>query len=231
MKYRVKLFYMIFVMVLLVSCGVKQEKPFEPHEIVYYENFQGVQDFGNLSGISPEVEYSEEFGETTYLYVFNNEVEKKIVTYFYDSLEEGGYNQSEWLGNDSDDGDYSLFENGRIQVLVGYYLNEGLTKKLVVSMRQKYKSYTDFPDIPDFGDLSETELFDSDTTNGITSYFYNGQIAQQYSKYIEALSDYEFKIIHDKVMIDDGILEMYSNGTHNVMIGLYPKYLSITISK
>lgn len=226
-----KVIITILISFTLISCGDESDKSNKIQEIKYYEEFDDVIDFGHLSGIDPLIEKEDSDLSVTYLYDIRTKLDQDIFKVFGKSLKDNNYKHASETRISDDGGRWDLLENDKNQIILGEYaIEEGFTNKLIISVRPKYMMYKEVDTVPDFGYVANQKPTETLFEDDVYVYIYETLVESDYTKYSVALGAHGF-VQGEMVLFEDGYVVPYTNDEYNVLIGLFPTFLSVTIGQ
>lgn len=216
-----------FILLGFLLVGCSQEK-------VFYENAPEVLDFGSISNIVPEIVEDEETRSVGYVYRFNDQISEKYFKQFFDNLDKKGFKN---VVDDqlNENGSISkLKQNDKYQILtvetfdtVGkekFHINE-----FIISIRERYSTYSDYPTVPDYGSLNNIEASKITEDQGVKVHFYQG--STQTAEYIKILKSLDFELLEERLTYETGGMTVYGDDTYYVVVGDFPDFTMITVGE
>lgn len=200
---------------------------------VYYSKFPDILDFGEISGVEPEITEDQNDRSVTYIYQLTKDADKSKFDRFIKNLEKKDYEiiVERKLG---DNGlIYNVYQNDRFQLIVGENYSDNHDDAVVlISIRERYYRYAEFPSVPDYGVMNNIEpskvnTEKDDSGKDVTVYIYRD--STKYDEYVDVLLNHEFSILEEKMSYEDGYLTIYSNQEYYVIVGAFPTLTMITV--
>lgn len=221
-----------FLFITLISFGILSGCSSSTDE-VYYAEFPDVLDFGELSGVIPEIDDEQSDGTVTYIYYLGDDGDgKSSLDRFNKNLENKDYvNVIE--RNLADNGlIYSVYQNDIYQVMTGESF-EGQNDAIVhIAIRERYYRYTGYPTVPDYGAMNDIEpskvsIEKDDTGRDVTVNIYNDSMNAD--EYVKVLLNHEFSVLEERMSYEDGYITVYCNEEYYVVVGTFPTLTLVTI--